>query len=1005
MKAGFRRNQEIRKAAEDQPRLTFDERENQDRKANEFSATFQSASLQYVLSLVTEKFGINRLEDIIALNAYGRDPDMINKLKTHLINYATKAILSIEHFAILSVKSESDMEDFTVAEGFYKAYDTLRFMNGNKKLHYDSSTIDSLKYFLELSRQNANYKLLIEKQFYEHHLGRGIGKMLIRIPLMSLCAHLLQNGRPENVALEGMLLTKPLDGFRPTTRVENDCTIVECGSSHVRRIMHFCNGRALRPFSGSCVILYALNDGKLIPRFKFINMGSITTTKVGMSGVMDNEFNARTFSCSVATHVIDVSELLKCTDIGISGTDGTSKLFTLHRGSLHQKLGYMMSAKTLTAFINVVITVYKSASDMIMNLGTDAMRLSTTIGTRIMKVYNNNLDKDAPINVTINGPESELLMNNYLSSFAFRKNVIDEFEASLTDPLIGEYINVKEFTPTTLGNKLLNSVMAFVQACAFVNNINRSIKDSRAMIDLFVETIGLNNSANLNEVSFATERMSNLSGVNAWNVVIHILNMNSNTESKIRALASAGLGVGGGQLVNYVIGASRLIGNPIQIRQNVVEVMIKPYVAVFTYCLRNLVFNEGTLYDPGSEEAQNMYCFMSDGEMESVIQYNTQMLINTNTALISYPLHGGTRGVHSKSQKQYLASCGMPFGVDGADLRNFAEIFPAFTSVHTLGSPDKPFHWKSKFSGDDMMITDTREKPYYLRDVVDKHGKVWALFKNTQYVLDHFYQNIADGTEVANATEDDRSEIQSASSSMFKKYKAKTLPELLSKFNNEDGLSLYNILMLTYVPASEFVTEASKVIPDVGKFAALDSIDLPSGGSVQSSDEIKYFSSSLGNGEPERFIIAVRGTKNADDALLDVDLIRSVVDRNRTNYSESPRIKGPAIAYATLKKAFPKSQIIITGHSLGGYIAGGVPLHEGDAAISFNKLSLGSKSGDHEIALRTKGDIPSLPVKRDAITYESEYGIVTLPMTSYKPFLRALNAHSLSSLQKVRFNL
>ena len=103
---------------------------------------------------------------------------MLDKLKTNLILYSTKTILNIENFEILSNKAESDLEYFTAAEGFFKAYDTLKFTMANKRLTLGPIVIDSLKYFLGLSRQDSNYRMLTERKFYEYHIGKGIGKIL-----------------------------------------------------------------------------------------------------------------------------------------------------------------------------------------------------------------------------------------------------------------------------------------------------------------------------------------------------------------------------------------------------------------------------------------------------------------------------------------------------------------------------------------------------------------------------------------------------------------------------------------------------------------------------------------------------------------------------------------------------------------------------------------------------------------------------------------------------------
>lgn len=999
MLSGFEKAQRRKEDLGNQPRLLFETEDISELYSKKYKSTLQAASLQYVLQMQTEGLssGGERTADIVYLNGYGRDVDKINQLTHALREFVVREILRCQSFQTMYHIASSNDKGSIEEKTFCNMYEMLLLTNQNLSLLKTAYSVEkSFRYFLALSRKDSDYVELSKRQTYARHVDKGVGKLFIKMPLLSICAYLLHGEQASMMNVNGMILTSP--NLRPLNfaRKEGDCVIVDCSATSITRHLHFCIGKDLEQQNPVSLLLGTKINDDVVPKIKFENIASIKTTRLALVGRRAYSYQARTFSVSLALNFIDVNTLLSCTDISMSGTTIDSRLFTINRGSLYVKKGYMHFNNTPNEFINIVITIYDTVSDLIGSLCTDAMRLSTMIGSQVSRMYELNEKEDQQINVVVNGPESEIVTNGYVVSQAFMKDIEDDFMSVMNDNVISlcaawRYTEViKSFYDSTK----MNMLIAFVQGSAFINNVNQSVNDSRETIELYIDAMR-DHEANMSEIAFIMEQLCNVSGVSSGYIVTSILDSSSSTEDKLKAMADANLGVGNEQLQSYVLGFSKLAIHPEFVRNMLREHVLKTYFALFIFCMRNFYFNNGRLASVSSDEAQELFFPIKEDELEMKMKEISNRLSSAYGHLYNEPLLGSDRGVHSRDQKSALARMGMPFFVDGTHPSDFSILLPPFHSVHAI-----------------IPSADTLNNPQYVGPIFGRDGTEYAIFKNNEEVIRHFEASIQDGmesieaSEVSSSAHENEVPIRAAGARLKKELGGEKLTDLVAKLNNPNGIPLYHILNLSYEDSDSFIEESNKVISNVGTASALMTIDLPAtGGSLVSTNEIKYFSSTDNDENAERFIIAIRGTKDSSDMVLDANLIASLVDKNRVNNLRSERLYGPQQAYNTLKENFPDSQIIVVGHSLGGYIAGEMELKRGDVAISYNKLALKMRTNKREIALRVKNDITSLPVKYDSITYEARHGKIYMPKTTFDPIFTALNAHSINSLENVKFNL
>lgn len=106
------------------------------------------------------------------------------------------------------------------------------------------------------------------------------------------------------------------------------------------------------------------------------------------------------------------------------------------------------------------------------------------------------------------------------------------------------------------------------------------------------------------------------------------------------------------------------------------------------------------------------------------------------------------------------------------------------------------------------------------------------------------------------------------------------------------------------------------------------------------------------NKNNESLLFNIAGTHNLKDIGTDVYLAFGGL-KSTNRYKEAHKVIREA------KKKYNPKTTTVSGHSLGGSIAGYVA-SKGDRVISYNKgATIGQKTRSNELALRTRGDIVS----------------------------------------------
>jgi hypothetical protein len=96
---------------------------------------------------------------------------------------------------------------------------------------------------------------------------------------------------------------------------------------------------------------------------------------------------------------------------------------------------------------------------------------------------------------------------------------------------------------------------------------------------------------------------------------------------------------------------------------------------------------------------------------------------------------GGKRGSASRDEKLRKVRVGYPFFVDGSDPMSFSSVIPDNHSVHSL---------EGEFEGKKF---DSTKNPDFVKEIIDKSGKKWALFRNGPDTLGAFERSVKDGEE------------------------------------------------------------------------------------------------------------------------------------------------------------------------------------------------------------------------------------------------------------------
>ncbi len=137
------------------------------------------------------------------------------------------------------------------------------------------------------------------------------------------------------------------------------------------------------------------------------------------------------------------------------------------------------------------------------------------------------------------------------------------------------------------------------------------------------------------------------------------------------------------------------------------------------------------------------------------------------------------------------------------------------------------------------------------------------------------------------------------------------------------------------------------------------------------------------NPKEKKMVFSVAGTHNLSDVGTDVYLATG-------NLKSTNRYKSAKKTLDKARNKYKPSNVVVTGHSLGGAIAQYVAKKE-DKVVTFNKgATIGQKTRKNETAYRTKGDIVSI--------FSQKQNIVK----NKKNMFDVLGNHNLTNIKKKR---